>query len=115
MIMDNNFKVSDEILSNSYNSMNSIVGKIFRLSFDEIDEFEFPTDEEFGLQIIHNDTLYCLIVRFSSKNKNLICTGPGYHFRDEILPNGKYINLLFLIDGVGINISRNHLLHILIL
>ena len=89
MIMDNNFKVSDEILSNSYNSMNSIVGKIFRLSFDEIDEFEFPTDEEFGLQIIHNDTLYCLIVRFSSKNKNLICTGPGYHFRDEILPNGK--------------------------
>ena len=87
--MDNSFKVTDEILSNSYKSMNVIVEKIFKIGFDEIDEFEFPLDEAFGLQIIYNDTLYCLIVRFSSNNNNLICMGPGYHFRDEILSNGE--------------------------
>ena len=89
--MNDTFKITDEILSTADKTMENIVKNIIRLNFDEIDKFEFPLDQPFGLQIIHNNTLYCLIVRFSSKNKNLICAGSGFHRRDRILPNGEIL------------------------
>lgn len=87
--MTNEFKTTEEMLSTANKSMGNIVKNIIRLDFDEIDGFEFPLDQPFGLQVIYNDTLYCLVVRFSSKNKNLICTGSGFHRRDSVLSNGE--------------------------
>lgn len=69
-------------------NMENLVDKIIKLSLDEIETYEFPLDEPFGLEINHESVRYCLIVRFSSKNKNLICCGPGAHARDERTSKG---------------------------
>ena len=78
------FELTEEIISSIDHSMNKLVDKNIKLNFNEISSFEFPLDEPFGLQVSYNDTIYCLIIKFSSKNKNLICTGPGAYERDII-------------------------------
>ena len=78
------FELTDEIISTADEGMNKLIDKNIKLNFDEISSFEFPLDEPFGLQVTNNDTIHCLVIRFSSKNKNLICTGPGAHERDTI-------------------------------
>jgi len=49
----------------------------FILNISELENTEFPLDELFSLQINHNNIKYEFLVRFSSKNKNLICLGSG--------------------------------------
>ena len=78
------FELTDEIIKTADEGMNKLIDKNIKLNFNEISSFEFPLDEPFGLQVTYNDTIYCLVIKFSSKNKNLICTGPGAHERDTI-------------------------------
>ena len=87
---NNRFKMTDEIESTAEKTMANLVDKNIKLNFDEISSFKFPLDEPFGLQIIYDNTLYCFITRFSSKNKNLICCGPGAHERN-VVKNGEVI------------------------
>jgi len=84
IMINKRFELTDEIISTADESMNKIVDKTIKLKFNEISSFEFPLDELFGLQVTYNDTLYCLVIKFSSKNKNLICAGSGAHKRDTI-------------------------------
>ena len=86
------FKLNAKDKENINKNMSNLVKKNISLKFDEIDSFKFPQDEPFGLQVNYNDTIYCLIVRFSSKNKNLICAGPGAHLRNKTLENGEPYN-----------------------
>ncbi|MBE6501057.1 MAG: hypothetical protein E7Z79_01295 [Methanobrevibacter thaueri] len=82
------FELTDEIIETADYGMHKLIDKNIKLNFDEISSFEFPLDEPFGLQVVYNNTIHCLVVKFSSKNKNLICTGPGAHERD-IIRNGE--------------------------
>ena len=59
----------------------------FILDISKLKCTEFPLDEFFALQINHNNVKYEFLVRFSSKNKNLICLGSGaYNPKDKISP-----------------------------
>lgn len=87
---NNRFKLTDEIISTADKGMNKLIEKNIKLNFNEIPSYEFPLDEPFGLQVTYKDTVYCLVIKFSSKNKNLICTGPGAHERDTI-KNGELL------------------------
>ena len=82
------YKLTAELQESVDNVMSSLVDNIIKLKMDEIADYEFPLDEPFGLQIIHNDEIYCFMIRFSSTNKNFICLGPGAHNRDVLDKNG---------------------------
>ena len=84
LMANKRFELTDEIIKTADYGMNKLIDKNIKLNFNEISSFDFPLDEPFGLQVTHNDTIYCLVIKFSSKNKNLICTGPGAHERDTI-------------------------------
>lgn len=81
------FKLTEEIISTADEGMKKLIGRNIKLNFDEIASFEFPLDEAFGLQVCYKNAIYCFVIRFSSKNKNLICAGPGAHPRDTIRNN----------------------------
>lgn len=68
--------------------MENLVDYIIKLTINEIEDYEFPLDKPFGLEINYKNVKYCLIIRFSSENKNLICCGPGAHARDERTSKG---------------------------
>lgn len=87
---NNRFKLTEEIVLTADKGMDNLIKNNIKLNFNELSSFEFPLDEPFGLQVMYNDTIYCLVIRFSSNNKNLICTGPGAHERDTIL-NGELL------------------------
>lgn len=87
---NNRFKLTEEIVSTADKGMNDLMNKNIRLKFNEISSFEFPLDEPFGLQVTYNETIYCFVIKFSSENNNLICTGPGAHERD-IIRNGEVL------------------------
>lgn len=69
-------------------SMNKLVEKIIKINFDQIETYEFPLDEAFGLEVNYDGTKYCLILNLSSNNKNLICCGPGAHARNSKTSDG---------------------------
>lgn len=69
--------INDELINRVDSTMHSLVDNIIKIDIDEIEDYDFPLDQAFGLQIIHHDELYCFIIRFSSQNKNFICMGPG--------------------------------------
>jgi len=71
--------------------MNNLVTKSLNLKIDEIDEFKFPLDEPFALKINNEGVIYDFIIRFSSKNKNLICCASGAHSRDQRTSTGELI------------------------
>lgn len=83
-MVNDRFELTEEIISAADEGMKKLIDKNFKLNFDELSSFEFPLDEAFGLQVYYKETIYCFVIRFSSKNKNLICTGPGAHQRDTI-------------------------------
>lgn len=71
--------------------MEDLVENIIKLNYDEITSYTFPTDQAFGLEVLYQDIKFCFIINFSSKNKNLICCGPGAHSRTSKTSDGKII------------------------
>lgn len=69
--------------------MENLVDNVIRLNFSEIESFNFPLDDVFGLEINYDGIKYCFIIRLSSKNKNLICCGSGAQQRNGKVDNGK--------------------------
>ena len=72
-MVDANFKLTDEIISNARKNMNKIIDNIISLKLEDIETYDFPQDQPFGLEIIENNALFYLIIKFSSTNKNFIC------------------------------------------
>ena len=69
--------------------MKDLVKKVISLNMDEIDSYDFPLDELFGLEVINKGVKFCFIINFSSKNKNLICCGSGAQDRTAKTSSGK--------------------------
>lgn len=65
-----------------YDSMNRILDNIIKIDFNDIDEYDFPKDELFGLMVFIDSVPYCFTIRFASKNDNLLCFGPGAQNRN---------------------------------
>ena len=91
------YKLTEDLQESVDNVMYKLVDNIIKLNIDEIETYEFPLDTPFGLQIIHNDEIYCFIIRFSSTNKNFICLGPGAHNRDVLDKNGDLMKPPFFV------------------
>ncbi len=70
--------------------MKNLVDKVIELDYDDVENYNFPLDEPFGLEVNYKGIKYCLIIRLSSNNKNLICCGPGAHGRAVETSEGKY-------------------------
>ncbi|WP_405283317.1 hypothetical protein [Methanobrevibacter sp.] len=62
--------------------MEQLVDKIFEINLEDIENFNFPYDELFGLKIVHNFETYCFLIRFTHSDK-LICLGSGAEKRNE--------------------------------
>lgn len=73
------------------NSMGRIVDKIIKVDLDEIEKYDFPTDELFGLVVFIDSVPYCFTVRFASRNDNLICFGPGAQQRNVVNSKGELV------------------------
>lgn len=89
--------INDELIDRVDSTMGDLVDNIIKLDMDEIEGYDFPLDEAFGLQVIYHDELYCFIIRLSSTNKNFICMGPGAHPRDKRTAEGKLITPPFFV------------------
>lgn len=85
------FKVTEEILEKARKSMHKIVDNVISLDLDEIDDYVFPQDEPFGVEIIYKEALFYLIIKFSSTNKNFICFSPGAFIRNQVSSKGEII------------------------
>ena len=68
--------LTDEIISNARKTMGKLVDNIISLKIDEIETYEFPQNQLFGLE------------RFAHDNKNFICMNPGAFNR--ISSKGKF-------------------------
>ena len=90
-MVDANFKLTDEIISNARKNMNKIIDNIISLKLEDIETYDFPQDQPFGLEIIENNALFYLIIKFSSTNKNFICMNPGAFDRDRYTSDGELI------------------------
>jgi len=88
---ESKFKVTEEILEKARKSMHKLVDNIISLDLNEIEDYEFPQDEPFGLEIIYKEALFYLIIKFSSTNKNFICFSPGAFRRDSVSSTGEII------------------------
>ena len=62
-----------------------------KLDFSEIEDYSFPINSPFRLQINYDDIKYDFVVRFSDVNKNLICFANGAHYRNQKTSSGKLI------------------------
>ena len=60
--------------------------KKFIIDKSDLESAQLPLDELFSLQVNYNDVIYEFLIRFSSKNKNLICTGSGAYNPLKISP-----------------------------
>lgn len=89
---DNKFRLTDEIINNARTSISNLVDNLISLKMDDIESYNFPLDQKFGLEVIHKETLFYLIIKFSSTNKNIICMNPGAFRRDKTTSDGKPIN-----------------------
>lgn len=87
----NEFKLTDEIISNARKNMHKLVDDLILLNMDELETYEFPQDRRFGLEVICGEALFYLIIKFSSTNKNFICMNPGAFDRDRYNSNGELI------------------------
>ena len=63
--------------------LEQLVDKVFEMDLDDIENFNFPLNERFGLRVMHNNTEYCFLVRFVTDNDKLICIGSGSQPRNE--------------------------------
>ena len=71
--------------------MEDLVDTVIKLTMNEIETYDFPMDEPFGLEVNHEDVRYCFIIRLTSNNKNLLCFGPGAFLRNKKTSEGKLI------------------------
>lgn len=62
--------------------MEQLVDKIFEMNLEDVEDFDFPYDELFGLKIQHNNETYSFLIRFAASDK-LICLGSGAEKRNE--------------------------------
>ena len=69
--------------------MEELVNNVITLDMDEIDSYDFPLDDVFGLEVINKGIKFCFIIKFSSNNKNLICCGSGAQDRSRRTSSGK--------------------------
>lgn len=76
--------------------MKDLVDNIIELDIYEIVNFDFPMDEPFGLKVNYKGVPFDFIIRLSSKNKNLICTSPGAHLRNQKTSEGKLVTAPFI-------------------
>ena len=72
--------------------MEKLVDYILEVDFNELDTYNFPQNELFGLNVKYKNILYCFIIKFRPKSDNLICFGPGAHQRDEVKTSGESID-----------------------
>ena len=49
--------INDELMDRVDSTMGDLVDNIIKLDMDEIEGYDFPLDEAFGLQVIHHDEL----------------------------------------------------------
>ena len=90
---NNSFTLENNETSNlSYFKNNNIINKVIKLNFSEIENYIFPLNEPFGLEINYKNIIFCFIIKFSSNNKNLICFGSGEHERNKKNLKGEIIN-----------------------
>ena len=85
------FKLNDEIISNARENMYKLIDNLISLKMEDLETFEFPLDEPFGLEIVHGKALFYFIINFSSNNKNLICMPPGAFNRHKRTSSGDLI------------------------
>ena len=85
------FKLNDEIISNARENMYKLIDNLISLKMEDLETFEFPLDEPFGLEIVHGKALFYFIINFSSTNKNLICMPPGAFNRHKRTSSGDLI------------------------
>ena len=85
------FELTEDIIKRADDGMNNLIKNNIKIDFKDISTYEFPLDEPFGLQVFYKNTIYCFVIKFSSKNKNLICAGPGAHERFNRSSNGELI------------------------
>ena len=62
--------------------MEQLVDKIFEIELEDIETYNFPDNELFGLKIVHNFETYSFLIRFSDSDK-LICLGSGAEKRNK--------------------------------
>lgn len=83
---------NNEISALSYFKNNNLINKVIKLDFSEIESYNFPLNEQFGLEINYKNIIFCFIIKFSSNNKNLICFASGEHERNKKNLKGDIIN-----------------------
>lgn len=88
-MLEDNFELNDEIIDAARKSITRLVENLICISIDEIETYRFPMDELFGIEIIHDNALFYLIVKFSKENKNFICFAPGASDRDKKTSSGE--------------------------
>lgn len=76
--------------------LKDIINNVIYLKLEEIENYSFPTDSVFGLEVVENGVKYDFIINFSSTNKNLIAFGAGAWPRNKLDSNGKLIEPPFL-------------------
>ena len=76
--------------------MQDLVDNIIELEINELISYDFPLDEPFGLKVKYKNVPFDFIIRLSSKNKNLICTSPGAHLRNQKTSAGKLMTAPFI-------------------
>ena len=82
------YELNDETIANARKSIHRLMDKLISLEIDEIETYDFPVNEAFGLEVICDNTPFYLIIKFSKSNKNLICFAPGASERHEKTSEG---------------------------
>ena len=49
---DNKFRLTDEIINNARTSISNLVDNLISLKMDDIESYNFPLDQKFGLEVI---------------------------------------------------------------
>lgn len=62
------------------------VDENFIMDMKDLKNANFPLDKLFSLEVNHNNVKYEFLIRFSSKNKNLICLGSGAYDPRKLTP-----------------------------
>lgn len=86
------FKLTEEIIATGRKSMSKLVDTLIQVDMDDLETYEFPQDQPFGLEVIYKEALFYLIIRFSPTNKNFICFSPGAFRRDRVSSDGEIID-----------------------
>lgn len=84
-------ELDEDTIVSARKSIHKLVDNLIELKLDEIESYQFPLDQPFGLEIKHKGALFYLILKLASDNKNLICFVPGAFRRDRVNSKGELI------------------------